>query len=143
MTRLIPAFLLALAIATPLVLSAPGAALAAPTDEQLAAIEERLAEARARLDLTDEQAAAIEPIVADSLAQQRAVLERYGIDPESRGSRRGNFRTLRRMRSEMEAIRADTLAQLQGILTAEQLDEFSALQEERRAELRERVRGAY
>jgi hypothetical protein len=46
------------------------------------------------------------------------------------------------MRQELETVRADTLDELEGILNDEQLDEFKRIQEERKAEMRERMRSA-
>jgi hypothetical protein len=141
MNRL-PYALLSLSMAAGLALTLPGTATAAPTEERSAMVEERLVEVRTRLGLTDEQITLIEPIVADSLAQQRGVLERYGIDPETLGGGGQNFRTMRRMKSELDTVRADTMDQLQGILTPSQLEEFSAIQEERKAEMRARMRAS-
>jgi Spy/CpxP family protein refolding chaperone len=134
MKGIIPTLLLGLTLATPLV-------LAAPTAEQSAQLEERLSEVRARLELTDDQVARLEPIMAASLDRQFAVLERYGIDPTGAGGGRPNPRTARQLKREMDAVRSETLAQLEEILTAEQLAEFAAIQEERKREMRERMRG--
>ena len=47
----------------------------------------------------------------------------------------------RAMRKELDALRSDTLASLETILTSEQLDEFRRIQAERQEQMRNRVRG--
>jgi hypothetical protein len=46
------------------------------------------------------------------------------------------------MRSEMEGVRKDTINELEPILSNEQLDEFKLIQQERRAEMKERMRAS-
>ncbi|UCD36062.1 MAG: hypothetical protein JSU90_04315 [Nitrospiraceae bacterium] len=86
--------------------------------------EQAIARLSSRLDLTDDQAAAAEPIIRESLDKKRAVFEKYqGQGPSTRLA----------MRDEMLAIGDETHEQLSAILTAEQIDEHNAMQEERRA----------
>ena len=49
---------------------------------------------------------------------------------------------MKAMRNEMEAVRKKTFAELEQILSAEQLEEFNLIREERRTEMRERMREA-
>jgi len=113
------------------------------TDDRSAQVEQRLEEAKTRLNLSDEQLAQITPVMEKSLDAQRNILSRYGIDPDSRNdsAKRLGLRQARAMRQELRAVRADTLDALDEILTDEQLDEFKRMQEERKAEMRERIRG--
>jgi len=78
------------------------------------------------------------------MAAQRRVLASYGIDPENRNGRgnRPGLRQARAMRKEMNAVRSDTLAEVDKILTDAQLKEFKRMQEERQAEMRQPIRGA-
>ena len=105
--------------------------------------EQRLAQAQARLNLSEEQLDQMAPVLEESLAERRTILSSYGINLDNPGnsSQRPGFRQARAMRGELEAVRADTLARLEGILSKEQLDEFKRMQEEQRAEMRERIRG--
>jgi len=125
-------------------LSLLGAAYTAAADDQAAQAQQRLAAAKERLDLSDEQLDQLAPVLEKSMAAQRRVLASYGIDLENRngaGNRPG-LRQARAMRKEMNAVKSDTLAEVNKILTDAQLKEFKRMQEERQAEMRQRIRGA-
>ncbi len=110
-------------------------------EDRLEQFEERIAQTQERLGLTDEQIDEIAPILESGFEAQAAVLEDMGIDLENRGQRpRLGVRDLRRLRSELQSIRENTREQLAGVLTAEQMEEFTQIQEENRAELNERIR---
>ena len=111
--------------------------------ERSAEARERLIQVQARLKLSDEQIDQMAPVLEESRASQRVILERYGINPENPGgsSTRPGLRQLRAMRGELEGVQAETLADLEGVLSREQLDEFKLMQEEQRAEIRARIRG--
>jgi hypothetical protein len=100
-------------------------------------------EAKARLNLSDDQLDRMAPVLEESIEAQRRILSRYGIDLERRNGSKGKLglRQARSMRQELEAVRADTLSELEGILNDDQLDEFERMQEERKAEMREHIRG--
>jgi hypothetical protein len=55
------------------------ASQAQPTDEQIAQVQERMAEMRERLELTDEQVAELEPIITTAVQHQQAVMEKHGV----------------------------------------------------------------
>jgi len=120
------------------------AACATAADTQAIEAQQRLAAAKERLDLSDEQLDQLAPVLEKSMAAQRRVLASYGIDPENRNGRgnRPGLRQARAMRKEMNAVRSDTLAEVDKILTDAQLKEFKRMQEERQAEMRKRIRGA-
>ena len=104
--------------------------------------EQRLAQVQTRLNLSDEQREQMAPVVQESMQRRRTILANYGIDLDNpAASNRPGFRQARAMRSEMQVVQADTLNRLEGILTDEQLDEFKLMQEEQRAQMRERIRG--
>ena len=113
----------------------------ADTDREVR-FEERLAEAKDRLDLSDEQLEQVKPIMQAAAEAQRSILARYDIDLETQGGpgNRLGMRDARKLRSELSKVRVDTLEKLDGILTNEQLDEFKKLQEERRQEMKKRIR---
>ncbi|MEM8767256.1 MAG: Spy/CpxP family protein refolding chaperone [Pseudomonadota bacterium] len=126
----------------PLLLTLTSPTIQAETETSAAQLEERLAQARARLELTDRQAEQMQPVMQESLARQRSILASYGLDldnPDAPSERPG-FRQARAMRGELEDVRADMLTKLEDILTPSQLDEFKQMQEAQRAEIRERIR---
>jgi hypothetical protein len=75
---------------------------------------------------------------------QKAIMARYGIDPENRdgAGRQPSLREMRAMSQEMEVVRSDTRAALDPILSDAQMAEFDRMQEERKAQMRERVRSS-
>ena len=119
-----------------------GAAQGLQADEgRLEQFEERIAQTQERLGLTDEQIEEITPILESGFEAQAAVLQDMGIDLDDRGQGpRVRLRDLRKLRSEMQAIRENTREQLAEMLTAEQMEEFRQIQEEGRTELNERIR---
>ncbi len=119
------------------------AAGAQEQEDRAAQLEERVAEARQRLELTDEQVAQMEPIIESGIEARLLVLEEYGIDPEARASGAQGKLRLRQKRAlakELNEINAEVRDEMSEILTDEQLAEYEKIQEERRAEMRERAR---
>jgi len=108
-----------------------------------ALVEERLAEAKVRLDLSDEQLEKVKPIMKAAIEAQQSILARYGIDLEAEGGlkTRLGFRKARQLRNDLAEVRARTLGQLDDILSDEQLKEFRKIQEERRQAVMNRIRG--
>jgi hypothetical protein len=108
-----------------------------------ARVEERLAEAKVRLDLNEEQLEQVKPIMQAAIEAQRSILARYGIDLEAEGGpeTRLGRREARKLRKDLAEVRTRTLEQLDDILTDEQLDEFRKMQEERRQGMKKRIRG--
>jgi hypothetical protein len=107
-----------------------------------ARFEERVAEARERLDLSDGQLEQVKPVMQAAAEAQRSILARYGIDLEAEGDPRNTLgmREALKLRDDLSKVRAETLKKLDDILTDEQLDEFKTLQEERRQEMKARIR---
>jgi hypothetical protein len=108
-----------------------------------ALVEERLAEAKVRLNLSDDQLEQVKPIMKASIEAQRSILARYGIDLEAEGGPKTKLglREARQLRNDLAEVRAGTLEQLDEILSDEQLDEFRKIQEERRQAMMNRIRG--
>ena len=90
----------------------------------------------ARLELTPEQTERVRPVLKDHVEAQRAILDKYGIEPGNRGGKRPGFRTLRRMGREFDANRARTRKRLSAILPDAQLAAYDALQAEQRKRMR-------
>ena len=109
-----------------------------------AQLERRVGEIRERLALTGEQAGAALPILRAALEQHRAVLTAHGFDPHARagGAERPGLRTLRKLRRDMDAVRAETAEKLAKVLDEEQLAEYRKIQDENRREMRRRIRAA-
>jgi hypothetical protein len=111
--------------------------------DQEALVEERLAEAKARLDLSDEQLEQVKPVMEEAVKAQRSVLARYGIDLEAEGGPENKLGMLeaRKLKKDLAKVREETLEQLDDILTDEQLEEFRKMQEENREAMKSRIRG--
>jgi hypothetical protein len=112
--------------------------------DQEARFEERMAEAKARLELSDEQVEQVKPVMEAAIEAQRSVLTRYGIDLEAEGGPENqlSMREARKLKKDLSKVREETLEQLDDILTDEQLDEFREMQEEKRQEMKSRIRGS-
>jgi hypothetical protein len=112
-------------------------------EERAATLEQRMEEARARLNLTDSQVEAITPVLEESMVAQQSILSRYGVDLESGTDpmQKLGRRTAMTMKKELDSVRTDTLDAVGDILTEEQFEEFKRLQRERQAEMRKRMRG--
>ena len=113
-------------------------------DDRAAMAQEQMQQTFERLELTDEQIEQVKPVIEASVASMQEILLSYGMDPESRqgSAEKPGFRKMRAMRKEMHAVRENTLAELELVLSDEQLEEFKRIQGERQAEMRERMRGA-
>lgn len=113
-------------------------------DDRAAMVQKQMQQTFERLELTDEQIEQVKPVLEVSVASMQQILLSYGMDPESRqgSAEKPQFRKMRAMRKEMHAVRENTLAELELILSDEQLEEFKRIQGERQAEMRERMRGA-
>lgn len=112
--------------------------------DRLAELEARIEQTRKRLNLTDEQIVRIEPILESNFEATMLVLENHGIEfdpdvPREQRERPG-FRKMRAISRDLQAVREETAAEMAEVLTDEQMAEYRKIQEERRAELRERIR---
>ncbi|MGD8695948.1 MAG: hypothetical protein PVJ12_02475, partial [Gammaproteobacteria bacterium] len=112
-------------------------------EDRAAQVEQRIEEAKARLNLTDEQLDQMTPVLEESMAARQSILSSYGIDLENRSgsAKKLGLRQARAMRKELDVVQADTLDALGRILNDEQMEEFKRMQEERKAEMRERILG--
>ena len=112
-------------------------------DEARTVIEGRLTLVSERLALTDEQVERIEPVLRKSLEAQGELLAQRGFSRDGqqrRGGDRPNLREMRTLVREMDAIRETALEELGEVLDEKQLREYAEIQEERKAELRRRMR---
>ena len=105
--------------------------------------QSQLQETIDRLELTDEQIEKAKPVLENAVDKRDAILKKYGMDEASleSGAKRPGRRSLRAMRGEMDELSDETIEDLRGILTVEQIDEYEALQTERREAMRNRIRG--
>jgi len=110
-------------------------------EDRAAQLEQRLAEAKERLQLTDDQTKRLAPVLEETIDAQRKILSRYGIDADALGAphERLGLKKAQALRRELEAVRATTVASVGDILTEKQVDEFKHMQEERRDELRAHI----
>jgi hypothetical protein len=112
-------------------------------EDRAAQFEERLAETKARLNLSDEQVEQITPILRSGFETQMAVLEKYGIDLQDvdpDGRKKLGFRDARKLRKEMDAVRANTSDEVENILSDEQFSEYKEIQAERKKKMREMIK---
>jgi len=118
--------------------------LSTANEDRAADLEGRMQEAQARLNLSDAQIDQMAPIMERAMQAQKDIMARYGMDPESRngsGNRPG-LRAMRAMKQEIAVVRSDTRAALEPILSDGQMAEFQRMQEERKDEMRDRVRSS-
>lgn len=112
----------------------------AMTDKASERFRAQLQETEERLQLTDEQPETVRPILEEATRQRQAVLEKHGVDLEgTEKADRPGRRTLRRMRNDLQEVNKETQRELEDVLTSEQMKQWEALQEERRAEMREQL----
>jgi hypothetical protein len=94
-----------------------------------------------RLELTGEQIESVRPIMDETFSQRLAVLEKHGVDMEDPEKIKSmGLRKKRKMSKDMEKVRTSAAKQLESVLTADQMDEWKKLEEERRARLREQMK---
>lgn len=113
-----------------------------PPAEPLKELRQRLEEARTRLNLTDEQVEQIRPILQGGFKVILGVLQEHVIDLQDRrpgGANRLRLWQLRRLQRDLNAVRKQTLENLEEVLTDEQLEIYKEIQEENRQALRERL----
>ena len=109
--------------------------------DRLDELDARIEQTRQRLNLTDEQSVQIEPILESNFHASMLVLESHGIDlsvPREQRAR-PNFREMRAIGKELQAVREETAEEMAEFLTEEQMEEYRKIQVERRAEMREQI----
>ena len=104
-------------------------------DATLEALMEQAEENRARLNLTPEQEKEVQPIIEGSRDRRLAILERYGFGRGTKPSL--SLREKISLAKDMKAVRQDTEAALARQLTREQMATYKAIQDERRARMKE------
>lgn len=103
---------------------------AGPVDP--AAVKAKVAEAKARLNLTPEQEAQLEPVVRDRTAKLKAIHAAHAGD-QSRAARRAMFKAARPVQDEYDK-------KVRAILTHEQEQEWEVMRAEARKKLKEQYR---
>jgi hypothetical protein len=99
----------------------------APSAEE---VQQRLADAKARLNLTPDQEEQLRPLLEEEGAKLRDIQAKYG-GTTSRQERRAAL-------GEVRAVQQDFRAKVAGILTPEQLAEWDEMRGEARERLRQR-----
>ena len=120
--------------AVALVLSLAGAAAPLTAAEQ--ANPAQLQETMARLNLTEAQKQAVRPILEAGIRERVQILQEAGFE---RG-KKPSLRQLLQVRGPLGESRARTEAQLSGILSTAQMQEFRTIAEERRQKMRQQFR---
>ena len=136
-----PRWLIIALVSVLFVASAP--ALAQQIDpERHEDIEARVEQAKQRLNLTDEQVEQIKPVIKSNAEATKRILESHGIDLSVPKEQRNqpSMREMRALGKDMKALRLETTEQMAAILTDEQFEEFLTMQEERRDEMRDKIR---
>ncbi len=111
------------------------------TEDPIAKLENRIAETKKRLNLTPEQEEQLTPIIEKSMDERLALLEKHGFKRDQGAERkRPSFSQMRALRSDMQELNEQTRESLAKILTEDQLEEWDDIQEENRAQMRERIR---
>jgi hypothetical protein len=110
----------------------PAAAQPNTTEEKLDQARARLDQLKERLNLTPEQTEQVRPVVTEELQQLKILRDKYSGD-QSRRSRL-------KMAREARDIRNAADVKLKNILTKPQMDELKKIRDEQRDEFRERRR---
>ena len=100
-------------------------------------LSKRVDDIGARLELTPEQRERTRPVLEQHLEAQMTALDRHGVAFSKRdGDQRIGFKTLRRLRKDLDEIGERTLERLSAQLSATQFAAYEVLQAEQRRELR-------
>lgn len=105
-------------------------------------LAEEAAELKERLNLTEDQIEQMRPVLENSVERRLAILEKYDIDLENRDpdKKKPGYRTLRKMRKDMNKSREQTNKELSNILSDEQLKEYKKIQDERKDKMRAKLK---
>lgn len=120
----------AIALSLSLLFAAPLIAHADPGKGQ------RLEMMAEKLQLTEEQKEKVGPIMKQSMEERRAILKGAGIE---RG-KKPTIAQLREVRGPMQASREKMNEQMAQVLSAEQMETFSAMQQEMRDKMRKKFK---
>lgn len=104
--------------------------------------QQRFNQVKERLQLTPQQIDIITPILIESADRTKKVLAKYDInlDETNKDNRaKLGFSQLRKLAKDMAAEREVTSQSLAKHLTAQQMETFQSLQEERKKEMRKRI----
>lgn len=118
---------------------------ASDISDRLAKAKQQVEQIKTRLNLTDKQKEQVTPIFETNMSKRQTILSDYGIALDSYEIKSGEklgFRKARKLKSEMEELREQTLTELEKVLTDEQLAEYEEIQEEIASKIRSRVRAS-
>jgi len=105
-------------------------------EQAMQRVQENIAAATERLQLSDDQVEKLRPILVDDAEKRIAIVRQYAIDEN--GERiRPSGKDARAFRSGIKVVNEQTNKALAGVLSVEQLEEYRQLQSERRAAMME------
>jgi hypothetical protein len=122
--------LTAVALAAGLALAGTASAQQASRPAPSPEMQQRIAQAKARLQLTPEQEPKLRALLEEEGGKLRALQQKYAGDDSAQAHSA--------KRQEARAIQQDFRGKLQAVLTPQQLTEWDQMASERRAEMRER-----
>ena len=97
-----------------------------------------LEQAVERLQLTDEQLEMVEPIVLSGAEKRVGILQKYGVIPkEGEERKRLSGKDRKKMKGEIDAVRAQTAELMDVVLSDAQMAEYELMLEEARKRLRD------
>ena len=111
-----------------------------PDAEQQKIIAEQMEVSKDRLQLTDDQFAAVEEILLGLFTEREEIKEKYGINPLDPDFKKPKRRTAKSFRNDMDDLKDETTRQLAKHLTADQMNTWEVLEQERADRLREQLR---
>ena len=91
-------------------------------------VQKRLAEYKARLNLTDEQVAAMKPLMREEAQKLKAIKDKYADDTSRRAKKK--------MLKEAKTVQDHFTGQLKGILSEDQMKIWGEIKKERQAEVK-------
>lgn len=103
------------------------------------AIRQSVEQTISRLNLTEQQTSEIRPIMEKFHEERQKILEKYGLDRDSRKTgQKPDRETLRKLHSEISPLKKKVNEEIRHILTDEQMKTLEAIQKEMRQKVRSR-----
>lgn len=94
-----------------------------------------------RLQLNDEQREEVRSIIEANFEQRLAVLQKHGVNPKNRdAAKRPSIRKMLALRNDLGKVGNKTEKELGKVLSDDHMKVWKKLEEERREQMRERLR---
>lgn len=126
------------ALAAVLTMALSSAALPQNREDAKERIAQQVEETKRRLNLTEDQAEKAKPIMRDSFQKRVEIMKKHGLGSEETIDSL-SFREKRKLGRELKSERDAAEKKLAKILTKDQMREYKKIQDERRAEMREKM----